>query len=56
MMMPTEMSHWIKSGMVCYVREKRVKLAGRKSTITVPLEIKEVDPADEVSKEALPPR
>jgi acyl-coenzyme A thioesterase 1/2/4 len=35
--------------------KKREKLAGRKSIKVNPLEVKEVDPLDEVSTEALPP-
>jgi hypothetical protein len=41
--------------MVCHFRKKREKLAGRKSIKVNPLEVKEVDPLDEVSTEALPP-
>ncbi|KAG0588515.1 hypothetical protein KC19_2G248900 [Ceratodon purpureus] len=35
--------------------KKREKLAGRKSTKVVPMDVKEVDPIDEVSRESLAP-
>lgn len=45
----------MKPDTVCYVRKKREKLANTKYAKATPLDVKEVDPIDEVSREPLPP-